>query len=234
MLDEATGTAQRLGDIAYQRLKAAILTCTLPPGCQVTEGGLAERIGLGKAPVRAALLRLGQERLVTTLPRRGYVVAPVTIRDVEEMFAMRRLLEPAAARLAAGRVDAARLRRLDAVYCATYTPGERGSEQRFLRANSEFHVAIAEATGNRRLVNAIAGLLGEIERLLHVGMTTSDRSTEIQQEHRDLVVALEAGDAMRAEALMTEQVNAAHAMVSAALMANNSLRDVSLEIVRLD
>src|SRR3546814_9020930 len=80
---------RRLSDIAYETIKHDIIRCALAPGEEVTEARLALRLGLGKAPVRAALMRLSQEGLIRALPRRGYLVAPVTLRDVQDIFQFR-------------------------------------------------------------------------------------------------------------------------------------------------
>ena len=80
---------------------------------------LALSLGLGKAPIRAALARLAQDGLVAAIARRGWRVAPVTLADVLDVFRLRRSLEPLAARLAAERgIDAALLKRLDAAITA--------------------------------------------------------------------------------------------------------------------
>ena len=82
----------------------------LPPGTAVSEQRLGERFNLSKAAVRAALARLRAEGLVLGEPRRGHVVAPLTLRDVDEIYALRLLLEPPAAAVAAERLDAATAR----------------------------------------------------------------------------------------------------------------------------
>jgi DNA-binding GntR family transcriptional regulator len=222
-----------LTQVAYQKLKEDIVTCVLQPGSQVTEAMLSLRLDMSKAPLRGALARLMQDGLVVPLPRQGYRIAPVTIRDADELFDMRLLLEPAAARSAAGRIDVVSLRKLDAVCRAGYRPGNRASERQFLRANSEFHVAIARATGNRRLASAIASVLDEIERIQHVGMTMQDRSMEIRDEHQALLDVLEQGDGDGAAAMMIEQIRAARQMVVDALMGSTAIRDVALTVSRV-
>src|SRR5438445_603484 len=93
----------------YQDLKRDIMTCALRPGAEVYEGQLAERYGVSKTPIREALNTLRQEGYVRVLPRRGYVVAPVSVEDVQEVFHVRLLLEPSAAELAAQRVSGEQL-----------------------------------------------------------------------------------------------------------------------------
>lgn len=217
-----------LTDAAYHLLKRQIVECALPPGAEVTERALMERYGLGKAPLRAALGRLAHEGLVRARARRGYLVAPVTVQDVQDIFALRLLLEPAAARQAAGRVDPSLLTRLDALCRAGYTPGHRESETRFLEVNRQFHVAIADAAGNRRLAAVLAQLLEEMERIFHLGLQVRDRSDEMVHEHEALLEALARGDADAAERATIDQIEAARRMVMDGILSSSWLRELTI------
>lgn len=232
LVDVPSGPALATGltDAAYQLLKRQILECALAPGAEVTERLLAERYGFGKAPLRAALVRLAHEGLVRPMARRGYLVTAVTIQDVHDIFALRLLLEPAAARQAAGKVDRPVLEQLDAVCRAGYTPGDRQSETRFLDVNRQFHVAIAQAAGNRRLASVLAQLLEEMERLFHLGLQVRDRSDEMAHEHAALLDALERGDADAAEQATIEQIEAARRMVMAGILGSAWLKDLAIGV----
>src|SRR4051812_41585513 len=142
------------------------MRCAIEPGAEVSESQLALRYGLGKAAIRAALMRISQEGLAVALPRRGYQIAPVTIRDVREVFQLRALLEPHAVRLAVLKIDTARLRELDALCAAGYTPGDRVSEEAFLKANREFHTHLIAGCGNERLLRLLDDIIDQMERLL--------------------------------------------------------------------
>ena len=109
----ASAKSRPLAELAYQRLRGEIIQCKLSPGSQVTEGGICDQFRLGKASVRAALARLSQEGLVRAVPRQGYVIAPITLKSVQEMYELRLVIEPALARMAVGRIDVAQLRRLN-------------------------------------------------------------------------------------------------------------------------
>ena len=215
---------QTLGDAAYLTLKNRIIEGHLAAGAAVSEAELALSLGLGKAPVRAALARLAQDGLVAAIARRGWRVAPVTLADVLDVFRLRRSLEPLAARLAAERgIDAALLKRLDAACRADYQPGDPASERAFLKANRAFHLAVAEASGSPRLVRVLSNLLDESERALVLGLAVRNRSHEIQHEHQALIEALAAGDADTAEQVAAAQIDDARDMVMAALMSTPSL-----------
>jgi DNA-binding GntR family transcriptional regulator len=221
----ATG---RQSDAAFERLYRAILRCELMPGTTVSEAELAERFGFRRAATRAAVDRLSVMGLLCPMRRRGYLIKPITLRDVNDLFQLRAIIETAAVRLTAGRVDEAGLRRLDRVCCASYRPGDRRSEARFLRANSEFHLQVAAAAGNERLVTTLAQILCEMERLFHFGLGLRDRTEEMRHEHKALIDALARGDADEAERVTLAELASSKAMVVEALMSSESLLDVCI------
>ncbi len=217
-----------LSDRAYERIRHEIITCAIAPGTEISEAQLCAHFKLGKAPVRMALNRLSHDGLVRAIPRRGYRVTVITLQDIHDVFELRLMLEPAAARMAAGKVDAQRLRALDEVCRAGYQPGDAKSTSRFLEANKAFHVEIARAAGNTRLAEAVEQLLDEMTRLLHLGLGPRNRSQEMQREHRALVKALERGDSSTAERICREQIEAARGMVLSAILSSSSVMNLAL------
>jgi DNA-binding GntR family transcriptional regulator len=207
---------------AYEALKQDILSCVLAPGSQIFEGELAVRYGTSKTPVREALNLLQQEGLVQVLPRRGYLVAPVTLRDVQEVFQLRLLLETAAAELAAEHITEEALRELNALVAVRYTYRDRASYAQFLRANREFHVAVARASGNGRLALFVGKLLEDMERILHLGLDLRDSADEMAAEHAELVDALLRGDGALARRVVTDQLQTSRKRVLEALMGSAS------------
>ena len=99
------------GAVAFEMLRADIVSCRIAPGANVSEAELAARYGLGKAAIRRALIRLSERGWVRALSRRGYAVKPIALRDIGEIFSLRRMLEPVATRHAAGRADTRSRRR---------------------------------------------------------------------------------------------------------------------------
>lgn len=213
-----------LGDSAYAEIKSWIIDGRLAGGTGISEAELALALGLGKAPVRAALARLAQDGLVSAVARRGWRIAAITLADILDVFQLRRVIEPLAARLATQRgVDSGLLKRLDVGCKAGYTPGHAASQRSFLAANRAFHLAIAEAAGSPRLLRVLTNLLDEAERALLLGLALRNRSDEIQHEHQSLIEAMAAGDIETAEKIVIEQIDEARDMVIAALMASPSV-----------
>lgn len=222
-----------LVDTAYATLKRRIIVCEIEPGLRITEAQLVEEMGIGKTPVREALARLAQEGLVRSIPHHGYEVSSITLRDVQELFGLRLIVEPAAVQLAAGHVDAVHLRRLDELCQAGYDLGDRDSAARFLRANHEFHATVAQASGNQRLVDVVVRVLDESERLFHLGLMLRNRTDEMAHEHRSLVDALVAGDGEAARRIAVEQIVAAERMVVNALLSSPAVQSVRVELPKV-
>ena len=217
-----------LTDRAYERIKHDVITCVLAPGIEVSEPQLCLQYRLGKAPVRMALIRLAHDGLVRAIPRRGYRISPVTLKDIQDIFELRLMLEPLAARMAAGKIDTHRARALEAATGNGYLMHDARSIASFLDANKAFHVAIAETTGNARLSSMITQLHDQMTRLLHLGLGLRNRSNEMQLEQRALLKALVRGNGDSAERLAREQIEAARSMVLSAVMSSRSIMNLAL------
>jgi DNA-binding GntR family transcriptional regulator len=138
--------AESLTDQVYDTIKKDILTCTLQPGQQIAQPQLAEKYQAGTTPVREALHRLAREGLVQPIPRFGYIVTPITLSDVNEIFELRTIVEAASARLAAyeGRRSSEPDCQL-ADYTCVYQ--DRSSYSDFLAHNTDF-IAPSPGHGN--------------------------------------------------------------------------------------
>jgi DNA-binding GntR family transcriptional regulator len=198
------------GAAAHERLRHAIVRLELEPGAPVSEAQLVARFGFSKAAVRAALARLRAERLVLAEPRRGHVIAPLTIRDVGEIYDLRLLLEPPAAAAAAGRIAPDELAHLRARSEPALDLDDPASIDRFMEANRAVHVSVATAGGNRRAALIVARLLDDSERARLVALRAGagGRGLRARDEHRALLGALEAGDGDEAARLMAAAIRA--------------------------
>lgn len=211
------------GRQAYDLLRREIVSCRILPGTRFTEAELMERLEIGKASCRIALQRLIQDGVVASMPRHGYRVTPITVKDVEEVFALRLVLEPLAARGAAGRVNRAHLERLEQA-CRVKLPTDVGNQiDFFLEANRSFHMAIAEAAGNQRLVRTLSGLLDEMTRLVALGFGVQGVRPNIANDHVLLIEYLSAGDAAAAAEVARRHVETFREMTMEKVIA--SLKD---------
>lgn len=184
--------AQRLSlmEQSYRRIRADILTCRLVPGSEISEAELAERLKMSKTPVREALGRLGVEGFVRAIPRRGYQITPLTIYDMTELFELRGITEAGVVPLAIDRITAEQFDELEALAIASYNKDALNTLDRFIQANREFHLAIAKATGNSRLVAITERELDELQRFFYIGAQSRDVSIEDSSDHMRIVTML--------------------------------------------
>jgi DNA-binding GntR family transcriptional regulator len=201
----------------YDALRADLLSCVLPPGAQLFEGDLAARYKVSKTPVREALNSLRQEGLVRVLPRRGYEVTAITLRDINALLELRFVLEAGAVDLAVRHLTSAGLERLEHLARASYKRGDRQSEAEFVAANRAFHLAFAELSGNQRLVDLIARCLDELQRVFHLGAGLRNITDEVAQDHLDLVAALQQRDTADARRIVAAQIAHTRANILRAL-----------------
>jgi DNA-binding GntR family transcriptional regulator len=223
-----TDDSRSLADQAYTLIKEAVICCKLEPGDPITEEQLATETRFGRAAVRTAIKRLCQEKLVDIGPRQRYIVTPITLRHVNELFEVRRLLEPTAARLAARSIDIERLVRLEELCKARYLVGDADSSRVFLRHNTEFHTIVARASSNEVLVDVLVGVLEKIERVHHLGHMLRDRNEQAFHEHHDLVEALADHDGDRAYEITCDQIGAAQRFAVEGLLNSPSVQLVNV------
>jgi len=188
-------------DVAYASLKQEIMSGALLPGEQLFPAELADALDMSRTPVRDALNALQHDGLVEILPRRGYFVSRVTVRDVEEVFDLRLILETASAERATRRIAEGEIERL-ASLSRRFVSGDVDSYRAYLGENREFHLAVAAATGNRLLHEALARVFDRMQRFLVLRLELSQDADSMLAEHHLLLDAFRARDASRAAEAM--------------------------------
>lgn len=192
-------SAQRepsLSERAYAQLRDQIIRGALRPNERLVEGDLAARLGISRTPVRDGLLRLAAEGLVHR-DRAGWVVHEHTREEIRSLYEVRAPLEGYAAFLAAQRASAEELKNIEALLPEAGPAGQVSAE--LAERDTSFHLAIATASGNQRLVDAIrqAGEFYFTYRL--AGLFYHDPTVHSASDHAALVDALVARDPGRAE-----------------------------------
>ncbi len=196
----------------YRSLKSDIVKGVLGMGERLNEGQLAAKYGVSKTPVREALGYLLQEGLVEVLPRVGYLTSRVTVQDVDDIFDLRRIVEAEAAERAARAISEETLARLEQLH-SSYRAGDRESYALFLEENQQFHCAIAEASGNRRLVEVVARLLEQMQRLIILKLDLAIAPDELVEQHHQILAALRRRDPVQARASMLSDIASTHQAV---------------------
>lgn len=181
------------------------------PDERLIEEQLADRLGVSRTPIRQALTMLEAEGLVELVPNKGAMVCSFSADDVWDIYDLRAVLEGHAARRAASRVGEGELDRLAALAEEMEGLVGRFSDheeeiRRLVSLNQEFHGTIVEASRNRRLGRLLRGTVQIPLMFKAFFWYTPHERTISNQYHRQILEALEKGDADRAEIMMREHV----------------------------
>lgn len=187
----------------YEALRREILSMDLAPGSPLDEVRLSERFGMSRTPVREALLRLGADGLVTTLPNRNTIVSSINFADLPNYFDALTLMYRITTRGAALRKSPELMAKIRARQNDFIAAVEAQDAFAMIEANREFHVAIAELAGNVYYTGFFARLLDEGRRILRLYYSTFDDRLPRQyvDEHEEMIATIEAGDVELADRL---------------------------------
>jgi DNA-binding GntR family transcriptional regulator len=213
-MDAATSTKQPpAAERVYTHVKRAVLDRSYQGGTLLTEGDLAEAIGVSRTPVREGLLRLEAEGLIKLYPKKGALVLPVSAQEIADVVETRLLVEQHAVRKVVP-APAQLLARLEELLDEHEEHRETGDLAAASATDRCFHATIVRAAGNEILSQLYDQLR---DRQLRMGVAVMhaepDRIAKNIEEHADILAALRAGDGERAAAVVRQHVSRVKAIV---------------------
>ena len=181
-----------LRDVVFNTLRRAILTGRFKPGERLLEVHLADQLGVSRTPIREAIRKLELEGLVTMIPRRGAIVAEMTVKNMRDVLEVRRTLDMLSVELACTRIDAAGLKNLGDAREAFAAALKTGNTATMAAADVAFHDIIVEATGNLRLKNLLNNLAEQMYRYRFIYLQDDIRHDMLVTEHEAIYEAIKA------------------------------------------
>ncbi|HEX7834280.1 MAG TPA: GntR family transcriptional regulator [Pseudolysinimonas sp.] len=212
----------RASDLAYQRLRDDILSWRLAPGTALSEIDLAERLGVSRTPLRAALARLALEGLVDTSRGRTGIVPDVSAESVAELFELREALETQAARLAARRRDPAVFDALARDFAGAGELLTASGIDAYYQVIAAFDRAIDDALGNPSFRAALDGVRTHLVRARRMAADNPARLLRAAEEHRLICEAVRDGDEALAASATAVHLRASLTAILATLDARAS------------
>ena len=187
-------TAETLTDRAYTEIEELIVTLQLAPGSVLSEQMLAERLGIGRTPIREALQRLAREGLVVILPRRGVMVSVIDVKSQLRLLEVRREVERLVARGAARRATQAERSRFAELARGFERAARTGDDKAFMRIDREFNELCLAAVRNEFAAGAMR-LMNSLSRRFwfHHYKQAADMP-ETAKLHADIARAIAAGE----------------------------------------
>lgn len=190
---------------AYEIIKEKILSCEYPPDTVLSEEQLRETVGASRTPVRDALSRLEQEELVRILPKKGILVVPVSVHQINMIYETRFLLEPYAVRTYGRQVPKEWYEEINCFLCEENL--QLQSCESLYEFDRRFHQQLIEASSNTYLINMYDRIYAQIRRLrILSGERSPRRLKETGTEHRKIAQACLAGDWDGAATAMEEHL----------------------------
>lgn len=195
---------QRLADLAYATLKSWLFAFSLMPGDRLSETELAAKLAVSRTPLREALHRLQHEGLVQTLPKAGWIVAPLDFERIDQLYDFRILIERhAVARLCAlgGAGLPGEVAALEAVWACA--PGDRQTDPRVVgELDERFHLSLVATLRNDEMIKAHREITDRIRIVRRLDFTQRERIAATYDEHARILSAIRAGQAEAAGELI--------------------------------
>lgn len=198
-----------LGDQVYRRMRESLGSHAIVPGQRLQEAALALLLGVSRTPVREALARLESEGLIVA-DGRSFTVPVLSDADIDEIYELRALLEPAAlSRVAEAGVAAAALADLAAALADAGFAEEGADAEAFIEANARFHAGWHALVSNRRLLRALDLYAGHVRYLRVLTLNQPAARKAALSGMKKIHAVLKKRDGVRAAAVMREHLRAA-------------------------
>lgn len=197
VMPEKEGEVERV----YRQLKGWILDGRMRPGDLLSEAELARQCETSRTPVREACNLLSQEKWIQRLRHRGYVMTPISIRDIVEVYEYRKLLECFNAERVAACATAEEVKELRDMVSVEDRPNLVMSE--VLETNQNFHLRLGEVARNQRIFDQLRLTLEYVHRLDVLSTQQNNRPVP----HRDIMRAIEARNVQEAGRAMAEHIS---------------------------
>jgi DNA-binding GntR family transcriptional regulator len=205
-------STKKLSQQIYELLKKDIVECRLEPGELLEEASMSERYAIGRTPFREACQRLEAAGLVEIVPHRGAFVASFSSEDIDDLFELRMIVEPAVAELACQRSSGSGLEALaeNVAEWGRLTKMSAPSLVPQINLNSKnFHLGVARLTRNKELMSAIENMHDKLMRIIVFSARRSPPDYPFNAVHPEIFEAIGRGNSVEARDLMTKDVKQA-------------------------
>lgn len=190
----------------YKQIKLDILNLRIKDGDFLTLAELADKYNVSKTPVRDALGALEIQGYLKSLPRKGYLVKPVTQKSMKESFQMRYVFEKAAVNLAVNVATDSELESILELAVKFPEGSQSGKTAEFNKLNDMFHMAIIKAAHNSLLIKMCEGIMENLSRILMMDCKNLEFTNE-KEEHISIAKALIERNCKKSEELIIEHIS---------------------------
>ena len=212
-MSENEPMARSLADQLTSRIREAILTGKIPAGARLRIAELEATYGVSQIPLREAIRRLEAEALVETEPHRGARAASMSLKELDDLYDLRRLVEVGVARRAVGRHTAGTIAALEADIALLDRMYDAGEAKEYPSAHRRFHWDLLAPGANDEIERLLLSIWRRTGRYVQLAMTAFGSGPTGQGQHRHLLDLLRAGDADAFASELEEHLNLTQASI---------------------
>ena len=194
-----------LADQVFDKLENDIIQGVYKRGELLTELKLVEQLGVSRTPIREALRRLEQERLIEDTGK-GSRVLGITEEDLQDIMNIRERIEGLAAYYAAKNINAEGLRELTHIVDLQEFYFSKHDKEHLRQVDDEFHDMICALSGRSVIADTLIPLMRKTRRYRRVAIDDWERTTKTMNEHRQMFEAIASGNADLAQELTTKHI----------------------------
>lgn len=192
--------------VAYEELKPLFVHEEFEKGVIISINDIAAKINMGRSPVTEALKRLETEKYIRIIPQKGIVVREMTVQEMLDLNEVRMALEGFSIRKVAERISQSDLDYLHELLKKHQAALDAGDSRRFRDLDEEFHIFLSEASGNSYIFDQIQYIREKVFNVALKLLRIPGRMETTLAEHRDIIAALEEGNAEEASKRMIKHL----------------------------
>lgn len=193
-------------DEVLRQIEQAVLDHRLPPGTKLKEVHLATLFGVKRGLIRKVLTRLAHSRLVDQTPNRGATVAKPSVKEGQDLFATRRVIESAILETLVTRVDSVMIGHLRKLLEREQKAYQRGDSEKALSLSVDFHRQLAALAGNSVLDEYLNDIIRRTPLVILTHLGDDEQNRCRNQEHAAIIDALEQGNVKKAVKVMNQHL----------------------------
>ena len=179
-----------LRDLVYEKLQQSLLEGKFDEGDRITEGKIAEELGVSRTPVREALYRLAATGLIKVIPHRGFIVSKWTVKELKDVMAVRMVVEKLAIKLAIENILPEEIEELKTLVIEIEKAVKEKNIPKSSDLNTLFHDKIILASRNEEIFEIMKSLKNKIGGFRIISLSSSKRLDDSFKEHRRILDAL--------------------------------------------
>ena len=212
-----------LTKVVHHVVRDKIITQELKPGSKIIEEGLAKEMGVSRTPLKIALGRLEKEGLVETISRKGTYVKRFSVKDMNDIYELRRVLEEFAVESAIGLISREQLEKMKKVSEDYRHFMKEGNLESCVKSDTQFHELLIEASKNSKLSEIMKGFSLQIKSIETGYLDVYERGEKTVKEHLTILDALAKGDSKLAKKLIREHLRDAEEHLLVSLKTQNQI-----------